>query len=80
LYPDARRQNSPEETTSLINVSPSGLPADICTRTTDVTGSEHAKSAYRHALNAYRRIFTPPRRSAECDDGIHAIQFWTACP
>jgi hypothetical protein len=27
-----------------------------------------------------RRLFTPPRRSAGCGDGIHIVQFWAVCP
>ncbi len=46
-------------------------------------------SQHRRARRGGRRLrgsarpaeyLRPPRRSAGCDDGIHIVQFWTACP
>jgi hypothetical protein len=34
----------------------------------------------RRRIEPDRRIFTPPRRSAGCGDGIHIVQFWAVCP
>ena len=28
----------------------------------------------------YRRIFTPATTVADCDDGVHIVQFWTRMP